>query len=224
MFCWNQAHRFQLSIKRNLSPNQQHLLHVTIYITHPTEGRSHMRESPPQVRSGGGWRVVWTVEIQLKCIADVWLSLPHCCCCRTIKHLYSSHLRLLFFALCHRKTTLHFNEAKDKWRLSELRVDTYRRTSKPEQLLSGVQRLLFSLKRLVHTQNNIFGTFTHSCVILNRFDCIDSSEIFRAFEELWWIVLKNCSFSYKCSERSSLKMDTEVPKLLLCFVSSTEKA
>ncbi len=58
-------------------------------------------------------------------------------------------------------------------------------------------------------------TFTHSCVILNCFDLIDSSEISRTFEELWWIVLKNCSFSYKCSECSSLKMDTKVPKLLL---------
>ncbi len=168
-----------------------HLYHA------PTDGRSHMRESPPQVRSGGWWRVVWTVEIQLKCIADVWRSLPHCCCCRTLKHLYSSHLRLLFFALCHRKTTLHFNGAKDKWRLPELHVDTYRRTSEPEQLLSGVQRLLVSLKRLVHAQNNILGTFTHSCVILNCFDLIDSSEISRTFQELWWIVLKNCSFSYK---------------------------
>lgn len=95
-----------------------------------------------------------------------------------LKHLYSSHLRLLFFALCHRKTTLPFNEAKDKWRLPELRVDTYRRTSKPEQLLSGVQRLLVSLKRLVHAQNNILGPFTHFIIIVisNCYDFIYSSE------------------------------------------------
>ncbi len=170
-----------------------------------------MRESPPQVRSGGWWRVVWTVEIQLKCIADVWRSLPHCCCCRTLKHLYSSHLRLLFFALCHRKTTLHFNEAKDKWRLPELHVDTYRRTS-------NLNSCFLVCKDCLLVLNGWFThriTFTHSCVILNCFDLIDSSEIFRTFEELWWIVLKNCSFSYKCSERSSLKMDTKVPKLLL---------
>ncbi len=156
-----------------------HLYHA------PTEGRSHMRESPPQVRSGGWWRVVWTVEIQLKCIADVWRSLPHCCCCRTLKHLYSSHLRLLFFALCHRKTTLHFNEAKDKWRLPELHVDTYRRTSKPEQLLSGVQRLLVSLKRLVYAQNNIYS-------LLCYFKLLWFDWFFRNLQNIWRVVM-NCA-------------------------------
>lgn len=124
--------------KKHVTPNQQHLLYVSVYILRShTETCSYMRESPLQVRSGEWWRVVWTAEIKHKCITDVWFSLPRCC--RTLNHLRSSHLWLGFFALCHRKTTLPFNEAKDKWSLPEPRVATYSRTPKCEQLLDGPQ-------------------------------------------------------------------------------------